>query len=900
MKKTLLTILSMVLCLSMQAAVTLDFTNAANDWGIPSGSSNGLKGPETYTNGTYSITLCAADAYYFNSQGYLMLGKSGSYLTLPTVDFAVGTIVVGGRSGASANTVMNIYVDDTAVSTACTSSQEDHTYVIDSNYQTVGTTYTFKITNAYNAQITSITLYAVGEDVGSDQPSGHGYEPGDPYTVSELIPVIEALSSGGTISGIYVKGIVSQIDEISTSYGNMTYYISDDGTTTNQLYIFRGKSLNNAGPTTDSDIKVSDVVVVYGTFVNYNGTTPEGQTGNTYIYSLESGDGDGGGDGGNTGSSIDDFENGGFEEWTDSSSPVGWTGNTASSATLSQSTDAHGGNYAVNVAHKTSNQRLASKDYTLAAGTYDVSFYVKSADADALGKVRGGYYDGSNYVYESATAVEVPAEWTEHTFSFTLTAETKVEFIVMNNSGGAGDLLVDDFTVKAGESASGHGYEADDPFTASEALALAQTLNASTTLSGVYVKGIIVSVSDIDTGTYGNATYYISDDGSETNQLEIYRGYYLEGAKFTNEDQIQDGDEVVVTGDLVNYNGTTPEITTGSKIYSLNGKTSDDSGGTTSGEGHGYEQDDPFSVSEVIALAETLSSSDTVTGVYVKGIVSKIDSFNSNYGDMDYHISDDGTTTNQFYIYNGYYLDGEKFTSADQIKVSDTVIVTGDLTNYLGTTPELARGSKIVYLEEGDGEGGSNEPDPSLILTLENSGVTAGSETATIDFTSQGLENEASVDGTEFTLSDGSTVVFAKADGNNAPTYYTNGTAVRAYAMNTITFACSQEIAKIEMVCNSSQYLGNDTYTIEWSDTGAVYCNYNEEDGEPKNSGGTQLRVQQIIVTYAGDAGDDTGISAVEAEWTNGDGVMYNIGGQRVSDTYRGIVIVNGRKILKK
>lgn len=87
----------------------------------------------------------------------------------------------------------------------------------------------------------------------------------------------------------------------------------------------------------------------------------------------------------------------------------------------------------------------------------------------------------------------------------------------------------------------------------------------------VYVKGTIVSIKEISTN-YGNATYYISDDGTETGQLTVFRGYYLDGEKFSSEDQLRDGDVVIVYGKLVNYNGTY-EFTTGSQIYSLNGKT---------------------------------------------------------------------------------------------------------------------------------------------------------------------------------------------------------------------------------------------------------------------------------------------------------------------------------------
>ena len=87
----------------------------------------------------------------------------------------------------------------------------------------------------------------------------------------------------------------------------------------------------------------------------------------------------------------------------------------------------------------------------------------------------------------------------------------------------------------------------------------------------VYVIGTITNIEEVST-SYGNATYWIGD-GTEysANDLEIYRGYYLEGENFTAEDQIKVGDKVIVYGKLVDYKGT--KEMTGSSIYSLNGVT---------------------------------------------------------------------------------------------------------------------------------------------------------------------------------------------------------------------------------------------------------------------------------------------------------------------------------------
>lgn len=102
---------------------------------------------------------------------------------------------------------------------------------------------------------------------------------------------------------------------------------------------------------------------------------------------------------------------------------------------------------------------------------------------------------------------------------------------------------------------------------ANELIAAGQGLDTK-----VYVTGTITEIKEVST-KYGNATYWIGDGAERANDdLEIYRGYYLDGEKFTAEDQIKVGDVVVVYGKLVDYNGT-KEMTTGSSIYSINGNT---------------------------------------------------------------------------------------------------------------------------------------------------------------------------------------------------------------------------------------------------------------------------------------------------------------------------------------
>ena len=122
---------------------------------------------------------------------------------------------------------------------------------------------------------------------------------------------------------------------------------------------------------------------------------------------------------------------------------------------------------------------------------------------------------------------------------------------------------------------AGSGTEAD-PYNVAAVTQATKALPADGTKDKIYTKGIVVAVSDIDTsGSYGNATYLISDrkDGA-TGTFQIYRGYGLNNVKFNaGAKAIVPGDEVVVFGKIVNYKGNTPQYAQGSYIVKLNGQT---------------------------------------------------------------------------------------------------------------------------------------------------------------------------------------------------------------------------------------------------------------------------------------------------------------------------------------
>ena len=108
-------------------------------------------------------------------------------------------------------------------------------------------------------------------------------------------------------------------------------------------------------------------------------------------------------------------------------------------------------------------------------------------------------------------------------------------------------------------------------------------------------------------------------------------------------------------------------------------------------------KNNPYTVAQALAA---IDDNTGVTGVYVQGIVSEIvTAYNSQYGNISYNISVDGSTTaDQLLAYRGKSYNGDNFTSSDDIRVDDIVVVYGNLTKY-NDTYELAADNQLYKLE---------------------------------------------------------------------------------------------------------------------------------------------------------------------------------------------------------
>ena len=242
---------------------------------------------------------------------------------------------------------------------------------------------------------------------------------------------------------------------------------------------------------------------------------------------------------------------------------------------------------------------------------------------------------------------------------------------------------------------SGDGLTMETAFSASEARIWVNNNLASgeVTSTKYYVKGIIHKVQTTfeGSGNFGNAVFFISDDGQASQEdFECYQVYYLGGRQWKSGDkEIAVGDDVIVYGPLTLYN-TTPE--TAGKGAACLVKLNDEVVEPT-------EPENPTTV-EQITCAEFIQKADQNTTYRLVGEVTS--NVNTTYCSFDMN---DGTATVVVWTVNN------KDEWKDKVKKGGTVTVRGKYKPYTDNNGNTKHEMVDAYIEDFT-DGGDTPPGP--------------------------------------------------------------------------------------------------------------------------------------------------------------------------------------------
>ena len=238
--------------------------------------------------------------------------------------------------------------------------------------------------------------------------------------------------------------------------------------------------------------------------------------------------------------------------------------------------------------------------------------------------------------------------------------------------------------------------------------------------------------------------------------------------------------------------------------------------------------DQPYTVAEAIEFINTLGTT-TSDVVYVKGVISKVDSYNGTYKSITYWISDDGTTATQMQVYSGKGLDSADFSSKDDLKVGDEVTVRGNVKLYNGT-PEFDKNNYLVAF---------NRPATPVVLPVPTFSPAAGAveagttvtinipEDENVDYVEYSFDQttwKEYTDETVITINE-ETTIYARSVGTKPDTY--SEVASATYTIKAVTVA----VLPFEWAGGASaNFLALDGVTAEGlgtSDYGETHNPYN-------------------------------------------------------------------------
>lgn len=352
--------------------------------------------------------------------------------------------------------------------------------------------------------------------------------PENAITVAEANKICAELASGATTTEKYyvkgwVKKLASKHEDGVTNFGNASFYMVNNKNDEEDFYAYQVNGLNGEKVTDLNQVLVGDYVVIYGPLTNYNGTYETAGRGAAYIYSSSNENLKGGND-----NPIEiDYQEG--EMSVSDFLAVEEVKNLAAGATTEN--------------------------------TYTIRGIVKPLPAVSLLNGNATFYitDGTNDLYcYRLKGVDnkdfVSGHQLEEGNLVTVTGKYK-HFV---SSKGVSTLeLIDGNIVRTNNTFDVSTVTEPKAITIEEALAIGNALPSKGVSPDLYIiSGTFVNDDKTEISTsYGNLTFNITDE--KGNKFLVYRAYYLDNKKYTDKDQaFEDGDEIEITGQIMNYNGT--------------------------------------------------------------------------------------------------------------------------------------------------------------------------------------------------------------------------------------------------------------------------------------------------------------------------------------------------------
>ena len=292
----------------------------------------------------------------------------------------------------------------------------------------------------------------------------------------------------------------------------------------------------------------------------------------------------------------------------------------------------------------------------------------------------------------------------------------------------------------------------------------------------------------------------------------------------------------------------------------------------------------PGTVNNPYTVAQARAAIDDATGtqnVYATGIVSEIvTEYNSEYGNISYNISADGSTeSDQLQAFRGKGIGKANFTSANDIQVGDVVVIKGNLTKY-NTTYEFSADNQLVSLQRPVTIPASKYTTFASSMPISFAGTAVTAYTAKVE----GKVAKLSAISDNIVPANTGVILYAETAGNY-------------FGALSATTGGSPSVN--EMVGVTAET------AVPW--TADNKYNYILQGGVFKKATGAKLHAGKAYLSIEKPAasrelnivfeGEATAIKAIE---TANDKSVYDLQGRKVAAPTKGLYIINGKKMIVK
>lgn len=288
---------------------------------------------------------------------------------------------------------------------------------------------------------------------------------------------------------------------------------------------------------------------------------------------------------------------------------------------------------------------------------------------------------------------------------------------------------------------------------------------------------------------------------------------------------------------------------------------------------------------ELISVAQALKTADN-TQVYIKAKVAKTETYNNSSPTLNYYIADNENAGETLEILNGRYLQNNKISNAFQIVRGDEVVVAATVNTDNGH--KTLKNANLLSIKEYQDQAKVTTAGWATFISRRAVDFSKNNDISAYLVKYNDSDNRVTL--TPVTVIPGNTAVVVKA---NAGTYELQRSKESTTIVNNDLKFCnnSKKVTKaFSVYVLSKQGNGCGFYPVKVNDTIAPFKGF-----LTVNTASTVAAKPFYAI-----GNTTTGIINTMEENKNVEDMHYNLAGQRVDNNYKGLVIVNGHKVIRK